>query len=107
MFAINSYAQIEGDVIDQKNKGLPNAFIIAIDSAGKIMDTVKSDERGFYEFIGLPAGKYTINAKANGFLPVVHKNIEVKPTPAGVNQKDDTYYAISLDIRLAPAKVSK
>lgn len=107
LFVISAFAQIEGDVADQKDKGVPNAFIIATDSAGKVVDTVKSDERGFYEFKGLRLGKYIIKAKAAGFLPAVYKNVEVNASPVGANEGDDTYYAIRLDIALTPAKVPK
>lgn len=106
-FAFNSVAQIEGDVVDEKDKGVPNAIITASDSTGKVIDTVKSDERGYYEFKGLRADKYIIKATAAGFVPAVYKNVEVHATPTGANEGDDTYYAIRLDISLAPAKVPK
>ena len=106
LFTVSAFAQIEGDVVDKEDKGVPNALIIANDTTGKDVDTVKADERGFYEFKRLPPGKYTIKAKASGFLPAVYKNVEVNTAPAGGNERDDTYYAIRLDISLIRAKVA-
>jgi hypothetical protein len=71
-------AQIQGGVFDQKKDGIPNAIIIAIDSSRNFTDSVTTDERGFYSFKGLKAGKYRIEAKARGFLTSVFRNIEAR-----------------------------
>lgn len=99
-------AQIEGDVVDQKDKGVPNALVTATDTARKVTDTVRSDERGFYSFKGLKSGKYKIEAKAVGFLPAVYY-VKVNAAPDGANEGDDTYYAETLDIILTRPKVPK
>jgi hypothetical protein len=106
-FAMKTFAQIEGDIVDEKDEGVPNAIIIASDSTGKVIDTVKSDKRGYYEFKGLRSGKYIIKAKVPGFVSAVYQNIEVSAAPTRANDGDDTYYAIRLDISLIRVKVPK
>lgn len=107
LLAVTAFGQVEGDVLDEKNKAVTNAVITATDSTGKIVDTVRTDQRGFYFFKKLKPGKYKIEAKAPGFLPAVYKNVEVNAAPAGANEGDDTYYAITLDITLIRTKVPK
>ena len=107
LFSISSFGQIEGDVVDQKEKGISNAIITAIDSTGKVIDTVKTDKRGFYFFKTLKTGKYNIEVKAFGFLPAIYKNIEVEKVSNLQDEYDDTYYAVRLNITLTPAKVPK
>ena len=66
-------SKIEGVVIDQKEKGLPNMTITATDANDKVVATVKSDGLGFYAFKGLRPGKYKIEAKATGFRPALYR----------------------------------
>ena len=105
-FNVTSFSQIEGDVMDPKDKGIPNAILIATDSTRNIADTVKSDNRGFYFFTNLKPGKYKIEVKAAGFQPAVLQNIVVKEEDTGVVD-DDMYNGQRLDIILIPAKPGK
>ena len=103
-FTPNAFAQIQGDVVDTKDKGIANSMIVAIDSIAKVTDTVRSDKRGFYEFKNLKPGKYKIEVKANGFKAVVIENIIVKEGDVGIFEID-LYRGQRLDIILTPAKV--
>ncbi|HMK25715.1 MAG TPA: carboxypeptidase-like regulatory domain-containing protein [Chitinophagaceae bacterium] len=105
-FCVRSFSQIQGDVTDPKDKGIPNAIIIATDSVKKSVDTVKSDSRGFYSFDHLKPGNYKIEIKAAGFQPVIIKNIVVKEGEIGLVE-DDLYNGQRLNITLNPAKVPK
>ncbi|SRR5258705_13222397 len=105
-FTVRSFSQIEGDVNDPKDKGIPNAMIIAMDSARKTADTVKSDTRGFYSFNKLKPGKYKIEIKAAGFQTAVMENIVVQEGDIGLVE-DDLYAGQRLNITLTPAKVPK
>lgn len=78
MFSVNCFSQIEGDVVDSKEKGLDSAVINAFDSTGRIVETVRSDKRGFYFFKDLHIGKYKIEAKAPGFQTAVFENVKVR-----------------------------
>ena len=105
-FAVRSFSQIQGDVTDPKDKGIPNALIIAMDSVRKTADTVKSDSRGFYSFSDLKPAEYKIEIKAVGFQTAVIKNILVKEEHVGLVE-DDLYNGQRLNITLTPAKVPK
>lgn len=108
LFVINSFAQIQGGVFDQKKEGIPNAIIIATDSARNFIDTVRSDKRGFYAFKGLKPGKYKIEAKAPGFMTAVFENIQAnQEDPDEGIDRDDISSATRLEIVLKPAKVPK
>jgi len=106
LFALKAVCQLEGDVLDQSNKTVINAIIIATDSTGKVVDSVKTDERGFYFFKKLKPGKYKIEAKAPGFQPAIH-TVRIDPAPKDANDTDDTYYAETLDIILTRPKTTK
>ena len=105
-FTVRSFSQVQGDITDPKDKGIPNAMIIATDSVTKSVDTVKSDSRGFYSFDKLKPGKYKIEVKAVGFQTAVIENIVVKEGDIGLVE-DDLYNGQRLDITLNPAKVPK
>jgi hypothetical protein len=105
LFVYNVYGQIEGVVIDKKKFVIPNAIIIAMDSTGRAIDTVRSGERGGYAFKGLKPGKYNVEAMATGYLHTIYKNIEVSNPSEEADEGDDTYYAIRLDIVLNPGKI--
>ena len=108
LFVINSFAQIQGGVFDQKKEGIPNAIIIATDSARNFIDTVRSDKRGFYAFKGLKPGKYKIEAKAPGCMTAVFENIQAnQEDPDEGIDRDDISSATRLEIVLKPAKVPK
>jgi len=98
-----SFSQVQGDITDPKDKGIPNAMIIAIDSAKKTADTVKSDSRGFYSFDNLKPGIYKIEVKATGFRFVALENIIVKPEDIGLHD-EDMYAGQRLDIMLSLSK---
>ena len=103
--SFNSFAQIQGDIIDPKEKGVPNAIIIAIDSVKNTADTVKADHRGFYDFKNLKPGKYKIQIKASGFKLTVIENIVVKEGDVGaIIGEPDLYSGQRLDITLTPLK---
>lgn len=106
LFAVSSFAQIQGGVFDQKGQGIPNVIIIATDSVRNVIDTVRSDKRGFYAFKGLKPGKYKIEAKAAGFLPRVYENVQAnEEDPDEGIERDDVSSATRLEVVLKPAMV--
>jgi hypothetical protein len=98
-----AFSQIEGNVFDQKENGIANATVTAIDSTGKLIVTDSSDNRGFYSLKGLKPGKYKIETRAAGFLLSLKKNVDVPKEATAPNQGYDTYYAIRVDITLIKA----
>ena len=108
VFVITASAQIEGDVFDQKDKGIPNAIVIAIDTARKSTDTVKTDNRGFYIFKTLKKGNYKIEVNASGFLTAIFQNVKViKDISLPIDKRNDVTNATRFDITLKPDKVPK
>ena len=108
LFAVSGFAQIEGGVFDQKGQGVPNAMIIATDSIRNVIDTVRSDKRGFYIFKGLRPGKYKIEAKAAGFRTGVFENIQAnEEDPDEGIERADISSATRLEIVMKPAKTTK
>ena len=101
---ISALAQIEGNILDQKEKGIANAIVAAFDSTGKVIATDTSDTRGFYSLKGLQPGQYKIEARASGFLTTTKKNVEVPKEAETANKDYDTYFAIRLDIILEKGK---
>ncbi|MGH2553343.1 MAG: carboxypeptidase-like regulatory domain-containing protein [Chitinophagaceae bacterium] len=105
LFALSSFAQVQGVVVDSKGLGIPNSIITATDTARNFVDTVQSDNRGFYEFKGLMPGNYSIEAKAAGFRPAVIKNIGLTKDDTGALKGElDMYRGKRIDITLLPAK---
>ena len=107
-FTIKGLGQIQGGVYNEKKQGIANALIIAKDTVGNIIDSVRSDKRGFYEFRVLKKGKYNIEANATGYTSKVFKNIIVLiEEPTERSPRDDISSAIRLEIFLTPVKAPK
>ena len=105
---IKGLGQIQGGVYNEKKQGIANALIIAKDTVGTIIDSVRTDKRGFYEFRVLKKGKYNIEANAPGYTSKVFKNIIVLIEESTERSpRDDISSAIRLEIFLTPVKGSK
>ncbi len=66
--------RLEGIVWDPTGEPLADVTLTAVDQeTGRQTDTV-SDSEGYYRFLALPPGIYTVTAKAKGFKDVVHRN---------------------------------
>jgi hypothetical protein len=80
VFAIPLQAQsasirLEGIVWDPSGEPVQGVALTAVeDSTGRQMETA-SDSEGYYRFLALPPGIYTITAKAKEFKDVIHRNI--------------------------------
>lgn len=108
MFSIKGFSQIQGGVFNEKKEGIPNALLIAKDTIGNIIDSVRSDKRGFYGFKLLKKGKYNIEAIASGFTLKVFKNIEVlNEEPEEQTERNDISGATRLEIILSSSKIPK
>ena len=108
MFSIKGFSQIQGGVFNEKKEGIPNALLIAKDTIVNIIDSVRSDKRGFYGFKLLKKGKYNIEAIASGFTLKVFKNIEVlNEEPEEQTERNDISGATRLEIILSPSKIPK
>ena len=108
MFTIRGLTQIQGGVFNEKKQGISNALIIAKDTVGNIVDSVRSDKRGYYAFKSLKKGKYNIEANSAGFTSKAFKNIEViNEEPVEETGRNDISGATRLEIALTPANKPK
>ena len=91
-----------------KKLGIANALIVAIDTSGKVLDSIRSDKRGFYIFKGLHQGRYRIEATATGFRTSVYENILAnKEYPVDEYARVDISNATRLEIVLKPVSPPK
>ena len=101
--AARGFCQVEGTVRDPDERALTGTLVIAIDSASKKADSVKTDNRGFYFFTRLKPGVYQLQVVAAGSKPI-SKRVIVGIAPAGADAYDDTYYALRRDFILTKSK---
>lgn len=104
LLSVSALSQIEGDVRSKDNNRISKAVVIAMDTTKNIIDSVITDEYGFYAFTNLKAGKYLIEAKANGFENKLYKNIIARERWLDPTAGKDKSNATRLQIVLLPAK---
>ncbi|HEV8344943.1 MAG TPA: carboxypeptidase-like regulatory domain-containing protein, partial [Vicinamibacterales bacterium] len=67
-------SSIDGVVTDQSGAALPGATVTASSPALQVAQlTTVSDGQGFYRFIDLPRGTYTLRFELQGFDPLVRQ----------------------------------
>ncbi|MBN1570392.1 MAG: TonB-dependent receptor [Acidobacteria bacterium] len=70
-------ARLEGIVWDPTGEPLTGVILAAVDEAsGRQMETI-SDSEGYYRFLALPPGIYTVTAKSKAFKDVVHRHVRI------------------------------
>ena len=107
LFCLKSFSQIEGDVRSNDDKRISKAVIIAMDTTKNIIDSVLSEEDGFYSFQNLKPGKYLIVAKAQGFENRLYKNVIARERILDPSKGRDQSNATRLQIVLLPANKPK
>jgi TonB family protein len=61
------FATVAGSVVDPMNAALPGVTLVLTNTQTQAKHEVKSNRDGRYEFVGLPAGDYQLEAKLPGF----------------------------------------
>jgi hypothetical protein len=107
LFSASAFSQIEGDVRSKGNDRLSKAVVIAMDTTRNIIDSVVSEEDGFYTFKNLKPGLYYIEAKAPGFENRMYKNVIARERSANPDAGKDISNATRLQIVLVPVKPPK
>jgi len=107
LLSVNALSQIEGDVRSKDNKRIQKAVVIAMDTTKNIIDSVITDENGFYSFTNLNPGIYLIEAKAMGFENKLYKNVIARERLLNPAAGNDISNATRLQIVLVPVKTSK
>src|SRR2546423_6038542 len=80
--ALSAFAQdfqggITGRVTDSSGGVLPGVTITATNLETNAPSVVVTDSKGFYQIVHLNSGPYTVEAKLEGFKPVLRKGITV------------------------------
>ena len=97
--------RLEGIVWDPSGNPLPGAALTAIeDSSGLQSDTV-SDSDGYYRFLALQPGKYTVTAKAKGLKDVVHRELFL--FNPGSTQDNFSFEISAIDKEIGPGESSR
>lgn len=97
--------RLEGTVWDLSDEPLPGAILTAVnESTGRQYEAV-SDEDGYYKFLALPPGTYTVTAKAKGFKDIILRNIHL--TAPGSLAQDFVFEASALDKEIGPEELPR
>jgi TonB family protein len=96
MQAQNTGSRLHGVIYDPSGAAVPNATIIATNTAGHNKEITKSGDDGQYSFTGIPDGHYLLEVLARGFAVLQKNNVAVS---AGDDQ--------ALDLALAPGSVKE
>ena len=89
--ADNVYAAIRGTVTDPSGAVVQGADITAKNTETGIQSTTKSNSTGFYQFLQLPVGTYTVSVSKQGF-----KAVKSTPVTVAVNQVYDLPIALTV-----------
>jgi len=98
LFSQTSIGALRGTVTDPSGAVVVNATVAVVTPAGKTV-SANTSKTGLYELRGLPAGKYTVTANAQGFAVFVQDDVDV---PAGILPKA---FNITLQISVEQQKV--
>jgi len=92
VFAQSTYGTITGVVTDPTAAVIRDATVEAKNNETSEVRTVKTDAEGFYRFVNLDPGSYTISASASGFARVEQKNLAL---PAREERRLDLQLALA------------
>ena len=59
-----------GAISDEQGRGVQGVAVVLVNDARQANYEVKSNANGRFEFVGLPAGEYALEAKGSGFQPL-------------------------------------
>jgi hypothetical protein len=68
---------IQGTVLDPTGAVIPGAAVEAHNLDTNVRQTAASDEGGRFSFLALPAGKYEVIAKKDGFSTIIQQGIDL------------------------------
>src|SRR5207247_2290943 len=69
---------ITGRVTDSSGAVLPGVTITVTNAETNVTGVVVTDAKGFYQVLHLNSGPYSVEAKLEGFKPVVRKGLTVR-----------------------------
>jgi TonB family protein len=65
--AQSTFFTVSGSILDGTNRVLPNVIVVLTNVSNKAKHEVRSDSTGRFEFVGVPAGEYVLEASEPGF----------------------------------------
>ena len=65
--AQSGFATFSGSIVDESSRGMPDTTVSLTNEARQAKYEVKTNAIGRFEFVGLPAGDYGLEAKGMGF----------------------------------------
>lgn len=65
--AARQFASLAGSIVDPGNGFMPGVTLVLVNEQTQAKYELRSDPNGRYEFVGLPAGRYTLEARVPGF----------------------------------------
>lgn len=65
-----SFATLSGLVSDESGAMVPDAKLVVTHIQSRAKHEVRSNEAGYFEFVGLPAGEYLFESQFPGFAPL-------------------------------------
>ncbi len=68
--AQGSFVSLSGRISDEQGRGVEGVAVVLVNDARQASYEVKSNANGQYEFVGLPAGEYSLQAGGSGFQPL-------------------------------------
>ncbi|MDE3195763.1 MAG: TonB-dependent receptor [Acidobacteriota bacterium] len=77
-FAQNDRGTITGEVKDQGGAVIPNATVVAINTANGAQFKTTTTATGNYTIPSLPVGRYSLSVEVTGFRKFVQQNIEIQ-----------------------------
>ncbi len=83
--AQSQFGSISGSIVDAKGAPLAGATLTLSNAATSSKYEIKSDAAGHYEFVGLPAGDYTMLASFTGFAYVKREGLSINGNAREVN----------------------
>ena len=89
-------ATVQGTVTDDKGGVVQGASVTLTDQSTQVSRNTMTGADGFYRFVELPPGKYTVTVEANGFQKKVTSDVDVSAE-----------LAHGLDVRLAVGRVDQ
>jgi hypothetical protein len=100
LHAQTSSLRLEGIVWDPSGNPISGARMTAVDNDSGLVYDTESDSDGYYRFLALPPGVYTVTAKADGLRDVVHRNLYLH-TPGGT-QENFSFEVSAIDLDVGP-----
>lgn len=68
--AQSGFVTLSGGVADEHGRGVQGVAVVLVNEARQAKYEVKTNAAGRFEFVGLPAGEYSLEAQGNGFQSV-------------------------------------